>query len=78
MRSLSGSLINKLFVTVSTLDGEWQQCSVLNKVYRTVEQILQVVNHRTVFQQADATIGILNQQVHIAQRRLFATGEGAE
>jgi hypothetical protein len=31
-----------------------------------------------VFQQADAALGILHEDVDVAQRHLFAAGEGAE
>ena len=64
---------------ICTVNGKRQQGTFGHQVDRTVQSLFQLNYHSRMFHQAYAGSPVkLHQYVHVALRRLFATGEGAE
>ena len=77
-RSLTFSLIYQFSVLVYTFSHPWSQCPILNNVDGAVENFLQFTNHRGMFQQTDAVLVVLHEQIDITQWRFLTTCERAK
>lgn len=77
--SLILSLIDQDFVTVSGGFGKGEQAAFLDEVDRALDGLFERPHHPGNRHQGDAAVAVISHEnVHIALRRLFASGKGAE